>query len=85
MIVHPQAVLEAFLEFQMPDDLVEGYGYPPLTDQAKRKMLGENYCRLHGLDPEELKAGVQDDDWARQRAAEASPEPWSTMRSTRAA
>ena len=85
MIVHPQAVLDAFLEFQMPEDLIEGYGFPPLTDEAKRKMLGENYCRLHGLDPADLKAGAAGDDWARQRSAEPNPEPWSTMRSARAA
>ena len=30
-------------------------GYPPLTDQAKRKILGENLLRLHGLDLSEVK------------------------------
>jgi len=34
----------------------EGYGYPQLTDQAKRKILGENLLRLHGLDVAEAKA-----------------------------
>ena len=33
-----------------------GYGYPQLTDQAKRKILGENLLRLHGLDLAEAKA-----------------------------
>jgi uncharacterized protein len=27
-----------------------GYGYPQLTDQAKKKILGENLLRLHGMD-----------------------------------
>ena len=40
-------------DFQLPHDLVEGYGYPQLTEQAKRKILGENLLRLHGLDVEE--------------------------------
>jgi uncharacterized protein len=80
MLVHPQAVLEAFLRFEMPEDLVEGYGYPPLTEQAKRKMLGENYCGLHGLDVEEVKAKVANDEWARQRNAATSREPWATVR-----
>jgi uncharacterized protein len=52
-LFHPQWALRAFMDFQLPDDLVEGYGYPQLTDQAKRKILGENLLRLHGLDPEE--------------------------------
>jgi predicted TIM-barrel fold metal-dependent hydrolase len=55
-IFAPQWALEAFWDFQLPDDLVEGYGYPQLTEQAKRKILGENLLRLHGLDVEETKA-----------------------------
>jgi uncharacterized protein len=80
MLVHPQVVLEAFLDFQMPEDLVQGYGYPQLTEESKRKMLGENYCRLHGLNPEEAKAAVVDDEWFRRRKADGSPEPWATVR-----
>jgi predicted TIM-barrel fold metal-dependent hydrolase len=80
MLVHPQAALEAFLDFEMPDDLVHGYGFPPLTEEAKQKLLGENYCRLHGLDPGEVKAKVANDEWARQRSAAPSREPWSTVR-----
>jgi hypothetical protein len=73
-------VLEAFLDFEMPQDLTEGYGYPPLTAEAKRKMLGENYCRLHGLDVDEVKAKVANDEWATRRRETASPEPWSSVR-----
>ncbi|HZB57937.1 MAG TPA: amidohydrolase family protein, partial [Actinomycetota bacterium] len=49
-IWQPQWALEAFWDFQLPQDLVEGYGYPQLTEQAKRKILGENLLRLHGMD-----------------------------------
>jgi predicted TIM-barrel fold metal-dependent hydrolase len=52
----PQWALEAFSSFQIPQDLCEGYGYPQLTDQAKRKILGENLLKLHGMDVEETKA-----------------------------
>jgi predicted TIM-barrel fold metal-dependent hydrolase len=55
-IWQPQWALEAFWNFQLPQDLVEGYGYPQLTEQAKRKILGENLLRLHGLDVEETRA-----------------------------
>ncbi len=55
-IFHPQWALKAFSEFEIPQDLCEGYGYPQLTDQAKRKILGENLLRLHGLDLEQTKA-----------------------------
>jgi predicted TIM-barrel fold metal-dependent hydrolase len=79
-LVHPQAVLKAFLDFEMPQDLIEGYGFPPLTPETKGKLLGENYCRLHGLDYEEMKAKVADDDWTRNRAAAGSQAPWATVR-----
>jgi uncharacterized protein len=34
----------------------DGYGCPQLTDQAKRRILGENLLRRHGMDVEETKA-----------------------------
>lgn len=54
-VFHSQWALKAFSEFQIPQDLCEGYGYPQLTDQAKRKILGENLLRLHGMDVEETR------------------------------
>jgi uncharacterized protein len=57
-IWHPQWALRAFSEFEIPQDLCEGYGYPQLTDQAKRKILGENLLRLHGMDVEQARAGA---------------------------
>jgi predicted TIM-barrel fold metal-dependent hydrolase len=58
-IFHPRWALDAFWNFQLPQDLVEGYGYPQLTEQAKRKILGENLLRLHGMDVEETKDRVR--------------------------
>jgi predicted TIM-barrel fold metal-dependent hydrolase len=51
-VSHPQPILRAFAEFQMPDDLVEGYGFSPLDDEIKAKILGGNMARLHGIDAE---------------------------------
>ena len=50
-IWQPQRALDAFRDFTIPQDVCEGYGYPQLTDQAKRKILGrkilgENLLRL---------------------------------------
>src|SRR4051812_11991130 len=55
-IWHPQWALEAFWNFELPRDIVEERGYPPLTEQAKRKILGENLARLHGIDVAAQKA-----------------------------
>jgi len=55
-IWHPQWALEEFWNFELPRDIVEERGYPQLTDQAKRKILGENLARLHGIDVDAKKA-----------------------------
>jgi predicted TIM-barrel fold metal-dependent hydrolase len=55
----PQWALEAFWNFQIPEDLCAGYGYPQLTQQAKRKILGENLLRLHGMDVEETRSSLR--------------------------
>ncbi len=57
-IFHPQWALRAFMDFQIPQDLCDGYGYSQLTDQATRKILGENLLRLHGMDVEQTKAAL---------------------------
>jgi uncharacterized protein len=58
-IWQPQWALDAFWNFELPQDLVEGYGYPQLTEQAKRKILGENLLRLHGMDVEATRARLR--------------------------
>ena len=47
---NPQWQIEAFRRFRIPDELVEGYGYPQLTDELKAKVLGTNAARLWGLE-----------------------------------
>jgi len=42
--------VRGFLEFQMPKDLQEQYGYPEVTDEDKRKIFGENIGKLLGID-----------------------------------
>jgi len=49
-IWQPQWALEELWNFELPRDIVEERGYPPLTEQAKRKILGGNLARLHGID-----------------------------------
>ena len=46
----PQWAIEKFWDFELPEEIVQGYGVPPLTKEAKRKILGENLLRLHGME-----------------------------------
>jgi predicted TIM-barrel fold metal-dependent hydrolase len=66
---HPQPVLEAFSQMQMPADLVEGQDMPELTDEIKEKILGGNFLAMHGIDAEEKKRQIAGDEWDQRRQA----------------
>ena len=43
--------VQALREFEMPEDLQQGYGYSPVTEEVKRKIFGENLARLLDMEP----------------------------------
>ena len=45
----PQWQIEALWRLQIPEEMRKRWGYPELTETAKRKMLGLNSARLYGL------------------------------------
>jgi predicted TIM-barrel fold metal-dependent hydrolase len=68
-----QPATDAFRAFQIPDSLCEEFGYPKLTAETKRKILGANAARVYGIDLDALAAAVARDDglgWARAAQAE---------------
>jgi len=46
--------LEAFLAMEMPEDLQERYGYPEVSEQAKRKVAGLNMAGIMKIDPADV-------------------------------
>ncbi len=46
------------MNFAIPEELCAGYGYPQLTGQAKRKILGVNLLRLRGMDAQVMRANL---------------------------
>jgi predicted TIM-barrel fold metal-dependent hydrolase len=46
----PKPYLDAFMALEIPEDLRSGHGYPQLTHEDKRLILGENFARLMGID-----------------------------------
>jgi predicted TIM-barrel fold metal-dependent hydrolase len=66
---HPRPLLECFWDFEIPEDMQADYGYPPLTEDIKRRILGLNHARLLGWDVDALRARLG----SRERLAE----PWS--------
>jgi uncharacterized protein len=69
----PQGQIEAFRAFRIPVDLQERYGYPPLTERVKTKILGWNACRLYGLIPITSPVGFSFEDLAEIRADHPVP------------
>jgi len=47
----PQWQIDALWRFQIPGSIAEEWGYPQLTEAAKRAILGLNSAKLYGLTP----------------------------------
>jgi hypothetical protein len=47
----PQWQIEALWRFEIPERMRRQYGYPRLTERAKRRILGLNSARLYRLPP----------------------------------
>ncbi len=78
-LTHPQPIIDAFFDFQMPQDLVEGFGYPQMTPEILRGIMGENFLRLHGIDSAALKAKIAGDEVSQRQAAGLAA-PWTHFR-----
>jgi predicted TIM-barrel fold metal-dependent hydrolase len=63
----PQDQIQAFRSFQITPEYQERFGYPALTDEIKRKVLGLNALRLHDVDPIPAKCEFTRDELERIR------------------
>lgn len=45
-----QPWVDLFANIQIPEELQDKYGYPPITDEARAKIFGLNQARLLGID-----------------------------------
>ena len=65
----PQWQVDAMRRFRIPEELVEGWGYPQLTDEVKRKIFAENQGRVWKINLEEKKRQLSVDWIGRTRQA----------------
>jgi uncharacterized protein len=57
----PQWLVDAFKTLQIPVSMQEQFGYPPLTEKTKKKILGLNAARLYRVKPKEKRCTVPPD------------------------
>jgi uncharacterized protein len=76
---HPRPLLETFVRnFQFDEDLLETTGLSQLTEEAKHRVLAENYARMVGLDLSAALDAIKDDEFALRRGHGGPLAPFST-------
>ena len=71
---HPQVVIDALANFNMPD------GNPfQLTDEVRALIMGGNLARLHGIDIPARRKILAEDGFAQEKAAKGLRPVWSSI------
>jgi uncharacterized protein len=69
-LVHPRPGLEAFINYEIPEDKLDNSGLfaevKQITMDDKRNMLGRTYARLHDVDIEACQQAIEGDEFSRQ-------------------
>jgi hypothetical protein len=65
----PQWQIDALKTFEMPQRLMEDFGYPEITDDIKARIFGLNAADLYGLDPGEVRCTIAEDPIATVKAS----------------
>lgn len=65
----PQDQISAFRAFSIPQSMQDTYGYPPLSEQARSKILGLTAAGVYGIDVEATRCAIRDDDVSRAKLA----------------
>ena len=55
----PQDQIQAFRAFEIATELQERHGYPALTAELKRKILGRNALALYAIEPPDAEVRVR--------------------------
>ena len=63
----PQDQIQAFRAFEISAELQERHGYPALTPELKRKILGANAASLYDITAPDGKCGFSRDELAKLR------------------
>jgi hypothetical protein len=77
-VLHAEPPLQWFWEkFHFSEEMREREGLPAITREIKRKILGLNYLRMHGLDAKALAKNIEGDEFSVARA-KGKAKPYET-------
>jgi predicted TIM-barrel fold metal-dependent hydrolase len=65
----PREQIVKFRAFEIPASMQMLYGYPALTPEVKRKILGLNAARVYGVDPAIVRRKITSDDISKIKLA----------------
>jgi predicted TIM-barrel fold metal-dependent hydrolase len=68
MSFHSQPILQSLSKFQFKQETLDRYGIEQLTEADIALILGKNYARMVGLDIEEARKKIANDEFSRERA-----------------
>jgi predicted TIM-barrel fold metal-dependent hydrolase len=77
----PQWQIDAFKAFQIPTDMQEKFGYPPLTERDKRRIFGLNAARLYKIKVNEKRCEISNDQISQFRSDREMVEANRSLRS----
>jgi predicted TIM-barrel fold metal-dependent hydrolase len=80
MFTHTQSLIRKFMDLELSDHVLNKYGLEQLTKEDKALILGGNYARIVGLDIEEAKRRIADDEFSRHVAEHGLDEPYSNWK-----
>lgn len=63
----PQEQIQAFLQFNYTQQFASQYGYPLLTMDIKRKVLGLNAASAYGIDPTKVRCAIDRSELAQYK------------------
>jgi predicted TIM-barrel fold metal-dependent hydrolase len=72
---HPYWQVAGMMNYEAP----EGAKWK-MTDDVKRKILGENAARIYGIDIAQRRRAIADDRWSRELRANGLREPYAAQR-----
>ncbi|MCB2052402.1 MAG: amidohydrolase [Novosphingobium sp.] len=78
-LAHPAPLLEAFRNYEFPDEYCDEFGLRQLTEKDRANILGLNALKLYGFDAQRQLPRIARDTFAKARTA-GPPPPWSVVR-----